>query len=40
VKTELITDSIRLLNITYAGKQRIQDAHRKALETNQAQKKP
>ena len=40
VKTELITDTIRLLNITYAGKQRIQEAHRKALETNQAQKKP
>ena len=40
MKTELITDTIRLLNITYAGKQRIQEAHRKALETNQVQKKP
>jgi len=39
VKTELITDTIRLLNITYAGKQRIQDAQRRALETNQAAQK-
>jgi tubulin polyglutamylase TTLL6/13 len=40
VKTELITDTIRILNITYAAKQRIQEAQRKAVETNQVQKKP
>ena len=34
VKTELITDTPRLLNITYANKQRIVEAHRKALEGN------
>ena len=42
VKTDLITDTLRLLNITYANKQKIVEAHRKALEgnsTNVLQKK-
>jgi len=42
VKTDLITDTLRLLNITYANKQKIVEAHRKALEgnsTNVQQKK-
>jgi hypothetical protein len=34
VKTDLITDTLRLLNITYANKQKIVEAHRKALEGN------
>jgi hypothetical protein len=39
VKTELITDTLRLLNITYASKQRALDFQRKALENNQLVKR-
>ena len=35
IKTGLITDTLRLLDITYAHKARVQDAHRRALEGNQ-----
>ena len=34
VKTELITDTLRLLNITYQNKQKILENQRKALENN------
>lgn len=40
VKTELITDTLRLLNITYANKMKALEAQRKALELNNQIKKP
>ncbi len=39
VKTELITDTLRLLNITYANKLKTLEAQRKALELNNQIKK-
>jgi len=39
VKTELITDTLRLLNITYANKLKTLEAQRKALELNNQLKK-